>query len=74
LEVANDAKEFLAEKGYDKKFGARPLRRAIERYIEDPLAEEILSGNIKAGEPIQVKANTDKLSFKQKKKKAEKVK
>ena len=74
LEVASDAKEFLAEKGYDKKFGARPLRRAIERYIEDPLAEEILSGNIKAGEPIQVKANTDKLSFKQKKKKAEKVK
>ena len=74
LEVANDAKEFLAEKGYDKKFGARPLRRAIERYIEDPLAEEILSGNIKAGEPIQVKANTDKLSFKQKKKRAEKVK
>ncbi|OIO60252.1 MAG: NDP-hexose 4-ketoreductase [Verrucomicrobia bacterium CG1_02_43_26] len=74
LEVASDAKEFLAEKGYDKKFGARPLRRAIERYIEDPLAEEILSGNIKAGEPIQVKANTDKLSFKQKKKRAEKVK
>jgi ATP-dependent Clp protease ATP-binding subunit ClpC len=49
------AKEFLVEKGYDEKFGARPLRRAIQKYIEDPLAEEILRGSFKEGTKIVAK-------------------
>ena len=45
-----EAKEFIAEKGYDVQFGARPLHRAIQKYLEDPLAEEILSMNVKQGD------------------------
>ncbi len=65
LEVANDAREFLMDKGFDDKFGARPLRRAVERYLEDSLAEAILSGDVKSGEPIVVvlDASGDKLKF-----------
>ena len=44
LELKQDAKEFLVDKGWDPNFGARPLRRSIQRYLEDPLAEEILRG------------------------------
>ena len=50
LELTGDAKAFLAEKGYDVQFGARPLHRAIQKYLEDPLAEEILNLNVKAGD------------------------
>jgi ATP-dependent Clp protease ATP-binding subunit ClpC len=50
LELAEDAKNFIAEKGYDQQFGARPLHRAIQKYLEDPLAEEILKMNIKQGD------------------------
>jgi ATP-dependent Clp protease ATP-binding subunit ClpC len=50
LELTEEAKEFIAEKGYDQQFGARPLHRAIQKYLEDPLAEEILNMNIKAGD------------------------
>ena len=58
MELALDdtAKEFLVGKGYDPKFGARPLRRAIQKYIEDPMAEEILKGTFKQGNKILVKA------------------
>jgi ATP-dependent Clp protease ATP-binding subunit ClpC len=49
------AKEFLVDKGYDEKFGARPLRRAIQKYVEDPLAEEILRGSFKEGTKIIAK-------------------
>lgn len=49
------AKEFLVEKGFDEKFGARPLRRAIQKYVEDPLAEEILRGSFKEGTRIVAK-------------------
>jgi len=59
------AKSFLIEKGYDAKYGARPLRRAIERHLEDSLAEAILGGDIKAGEVIQVDVQDDHLSFEQ---------
>ena len=45
LESTKPAKEFLAEKGFDPAFGARPLRRAVQRYLEDPLAEEMLKGH-----------------------------
>jgi len=50
LELTAEAKAFIAEKGYDQEFGARPLHRAIQKYLEDPLAEEILNLNIKNGD------------------------
>lgn len=55
IDVSKSALEFLAEKGFDQNFGARPLRRAIQKYLEDPLSEEILKGNLKDGEKIKVK-------------------
>ena len=60
VKVSEDAKDFIAEKGYDVKFGARPLKRAIQKYFEDPLSEEIINSNIKEGDTIRVKLNTDK--------------
>ncbi|MGV3532612.1 MAG: ATP-dependent Clp protease ATP-binding subunit [Chthoniobacteraceae bacterium] len=57
------ATEFLIEKGYDPQYGARPMRRAVERYLEDPMAEEILRGNIKAGDTANVSAEGGKLTF-----------
>jgi ATP-dependent Clp protease ATP-binding subunit ClpC len=50
MELTAEAKDFIAEKGYDQQFGARPLHRAIQKYLEDPLAEEILNMNIKPGD------------------------
>ncbi|MCK9211144.1 MAG: ATP-dependent Clp protease ATP-binding subunit [Ignavibacteriaceae bacterium] len=63
--LENSAKEFIAEKGFDPKFGARPLRRAIQQYIEDPLAEEILRGTFKEGSKIIAKHvdKTEQLIF-----------
>ncbi len=66
LEFAPEAKTLLIEKGYDEKYGARPLRRAVEHYLEDPLAEAILRGEVKDGEPVLVVRDGDKLAFKQK--------
>ena len=63
IELAETAKEFLIEKGYDPMYGARPMRRAVERYLEDPLAEELLRGNVKAGDTVQVAATGGKLTF-----------
>jgi len=65
LELDAAAKEFLVQKGYDPQYGARPMRRAVERYLEDPLAEEILRGTVHEGEPVQVTVEGDKLVFKQ---------
>ena len=65
FDFSEAAKSFLIEKGYDVKYGARPLRRAIERHLEDSLAEAILGGEIKAGEVIQVDVQDDHLSFEQ---------
>ena len=59
------AKDFLVEKGYDPAYGARPMRRAVERYLEDPLAEEILKGSFVDNEPIIVTVENDKITFKQ---------
>ncbi|WP_018620680.1 ATP-dependent Clp protease ATP-binding subunit [Spirosoma luteum] len=53
VELTEKAKDFLAEKGYDPQYGARPLSRAIQRYLEDPVAEEILKGELKDGDVIQ---------------------
>ena len=52
LQITDEAKDFIAEKGYDVHFGARPLHRAIQKYLEDPLAEEILSMHIKSGDTL----------------------
>ncbi len=65
LKVSDEAKNFLIENGYDEKYGARPLRRAIERHLEDPLAEAILRGGIKKSEPVKVIVEDDHLGFKQ---------
>jgi ATP-dependent Clp protease ATP-binding subunit ClpC len=64
VELENSAKEFLIEKGYDPTYGARPMRRAVERYLEDPFAEELLRGNVKAGDTVHVAAAEGKLVFK----------
>ena len=65
LELTEKAKNFLADKGYDSQFGARPLHRAIQKYLEDPLAEEILNMNVKAGDVLLADADEEqtKLSF-----------
>ena len=67
LEVSLDekAKDFLVEKGYDPTYGARPMRRAVERYLEDPLAEEIIRGSLHENQPIVVTVEGDKLVFTQ---------
>ena len=57
LELTQEVKDFLAERGYDPAFGARPLRRAVMKYIEDPLAEEILKGTYTQGSMVRVKFN-----------------
>lgn len=54
IELSDKAKDFLAEKGYDQQYGARPLNRAIQKYVEDPLAEEILKGDVQEGDTILV--------------------
>ena len=55
----------MIDKGYDEKYGARPLRRAVERYIEDPLAEAILRGDVKKVDPIVVVMEDGELKFEQ---------
>ena len=64
LKINKSAREFLIEKGYDKAYGARQLRRTVERYLEDPLAEEILRGEIENNSLISVRSGKDKLLFK----------
>jgi ATP-dependent Clp protease ATP-binding subunit ClpC len=65
IELNKPAKEFLAEKGFDPAFGARPLRRALQKYVEDPVSEEILKGKFSDGSKIKVKFNkkTEQLKF-----------
>ena len=54
IKMTDKAKDFIAERGYDEKFGARPLKRAIQKYIEDPLAEEIVKSRLNEGDSIQI--------------------
>ena len=65
LELAVEAIDFISDKGYDQQFGARPLHRAIQKYLEDPLAEEILNINIKPGDVVLVSLDKEagKLKF-----------
>lgn len=60
LEISQDAVEFLARQGYDEAYGARPLARAIQHYVEDPVADEILNENIAEGETIKITFDTKK--------------
>lgn len=63
LEVDEEARKVLIEKGYDEKYGARPLRRTIQNMLEDKLAEEILDGKIKKGDLVQVSGKDEELVF-----------
>ncbi len=63
IEFAQDAIDFLIDKGFDPVFGARPLKRTIQRYLEDPMSEAIISGGFKTGSKVVVRADNDKLSF-----------
>ncbi|MEX0686692.1 MAG: ATP-dependent Clp protease ATP-binding subunit [Balneolales bacterium] len=60
VEITKGANEFLSEKGFDPKYGARPLKRAIQKYVEDPLAEEILGVEKKEGSVIRIKMNASR--------------
>ncbi len=60
IELTKASKDFLADKGFDKEFGARPLRRTLQNYIEDALSEEILKGNISRGSTVLIKLNKKK--------------
>src|SRR5580693_8683938 len=62
--LSPSAVEVLIDKGYDPTYGARPMRRAVEKFLEDPLAEELLRGNIKAGDTLEVQGAVEKLDFK----------
>lgn len=63
LILKDEAKDFIADKGFDKQYGARPLKRAIQKYIEDPLAEEIVNAKIQAGDEIEMSLSDDKESL-----------
>jgi len=63
LQIEKSALELIAKEGNDPTFGARPLRRAIQRLIEDNLSEKILQGEFKAGDKIRVEAEEDKIKF-----------
>jgi len=65
LEVSPEAKEFLIEKGFDPVFGARPLKRTIQRFLEDSLASEIISKRIHEGSQVKVTRKNEELIFEQ---------
>jgi ATP-dependent Clp protease ATP-binding subunit ClpC len=62
--MTDKAKDFIVDKGYDEKFGARPLKRAIQKYIEDPLAEEIIKANLQQGDSIVIDLEESQLALK----------
>ncbi len=76
MELTPEAKSFIADKGYDAQFGARPLHRAIQKYLEDPLAEEILNMNVKSGDTMiaELDETAEKIRFVLKKEEKKKEK
>ena len=70
FELDESARELLRNQGYDPSYGARPMRRAVEKNLEDPMAEEIIRGNLREGVTVSISAKDDKLVFTQKKTKA----
>ena len=67
FELDEAARDLLLDKGHDPTYGARPMRRAVEKYLEDPMAEEIIRGDLREGETIGISAKDDQLVFTQKK-------
>jgi len=67
FELDEAARDLLLDKGHDPTYGARPMRRAVEKYLEDPMAEEIIRGDLREGETIAISAKDDQLVFTQKK-------
>ena len=63
IELSSESIDFLIEKGFDPVFGARPLKRTIQRYLEDPLSEALISGTFKDGSKISIRRENDKLAF-----------
>jgi ATP-dependent Clp protease ATP-binding subunit ClpB len=63
LEISESAKALIAEKGYDPVYGARPLKRTIQRMIQDPLAVKILGGEFAEGDLVKIEADGDELVF-----------
>ena len=63
LSLDDSAKTWLADKGYDPVYGARPLKRVIQRFVQDPLAERILAGEVMDGDTVAVSAGSDRLLF-----------
>ena len=63
VKISKSAKDFIAEKGFDSKFGARPLKRAIQKYFEDPLSEEIINAQVKEGDLINVNLSKDQVKL-----------
>jgi ATP-dependent Clp protease ATP-binding subunit ClpA len=68
LELDDEAKAWLLKKGYEPAYGARPLRRAIQRYVENPLSSRVLQGEMKDGDTVVVGVEGDVLNFNTKKK------
>lgn len=66
LDVDKSARQFLAKEGYDPEFGARPLKRAIQEHLLDPLAMKLLDGEFKPGDRVKVSADGEGLEFKKK--------
>ena len=62
IEFTNEAKVFIMERGFDPALGARPLKRAIQRYVENPLAQDILAGRYKAGDKVVMHREEDHLA------------
>jgi ATP-dependent Clp protease ATP-binding subunit ClpC len=75
MTLTDKAKDYIADKGFDKEYGARPLKRAIQKYIEDALAEEIINSNLQEGDSITMdldeKKNELTIKIKKQKKKTE---
>ena len=74
IDIQKDAIEFIAKNGYDDAYGARPLARAIQHYVEDAVADEILNGNVKEGETIEISLDKEKQELVLKAKKTKKSK
>ena len=64
LQLSTEAKDFISDKGFDANFGARPLKRAIQKYVEDVLAEEIIKGELQEGDQIMLDFDTDNNTLK----------
>ncbi len=60
VRITDKAKDYIADKGYDANFGARPLKRAIQKYLEDPMAEQIIGAQISEGDTINIDLDTKK--------------